>query len=92
MKIVMVTKQSASVLPTTMTCPTISAQNSATPKETHTSTHAVLTFPSNTTVKHVNGKREDTKIMQQSITEWKYQNVIASITLASDGVRGLVKS
>ena len=60
------TKQSTSELPMTMASPTISDQNAATPKVTHTAIHAVLTFPSNTAANSSGGKRNYTKIMQQS--------------------------
>ena len=70
----------------TMTLPMHSTQKSAAPKATHTSTHEALNLPSNTTVRHSSVKWKDTKIMQQSITEWEDQNAIFTITLASDGV------
>ena len=59
-----VTKQSASELPMTMTCPMLSTKNTSTPKATHAVTNAALAFPSNRKVKHASGKSKDTKMMQ----------------------------
>ena len=91
MTMVMVKKQSASGLPTTMTSPTLSDQNTATPKATLTSIHEDLTFLSNTIVKHASGKGKYKKMMQQSITKLEDQNAIVSFTLTSEGVGGLIK-
>ena len=69
-----------------------SAQNAAAQTSTNTTTHAAITFPTNTTARHASGKRRDTKMKQQSRKKLEVQNGIASTTHESDGVVGLIKS
>ena len=68
MAMVIVTKLSASGQLMIMNCPILIGQNAAAPKANHTATCVLLTFPTNTTVRHASGKIKDTNIMLQLIT------------------------
>ena len=87
-----VSKRSSSGTQTTMISLMPRDQNAAARTKTHTTTHAAMTFPTNTTGRHASAERRDLNMNQPSRKEWGVQKQIVFTTPASDGVGGLIKS